>query len=140
MEVSALVKRDGGSSMRRLARLLSVAAVVVTLSSCGLDKLSTKPWTESLENARNDVKAGDMVKAEDDFQKAAKAAEAKFGHNSNQVATCTFELADMYMNMQEWRKARIVLEDLNDIYDKLGVNTPGEDREKAKLDLIKVKK
>ncbi len=132
MQVSSLV--TGVSHSRHT--LVAAVALVVVLSSCS--KLTTKPWTESLDAARSEEKAGDKDKAEDDFQKASAAAEAKFGHYSNQVATCTFELADMYKSTQDYRKAKKALLDLNEIYAKLSPNS--DQAEQAKKDLIFVKK
>ncbi len=131
-----------GATRSRLVLLVGLS-VAIALSGCskggsgGLPG-SAKSWIDYLSDARTERKQGKAADAEDDFQKATKQAETKFGHDSAQVSMCGIELAAMYYEEQEYRKAEKVLKDVIAINAKIGPDTA--DAQSAKAIMQKVRR
>ncbi len=97
-----------------------------------------KSWDAALSEGRSSLANHDFEKAEKSFQIAIKAAEAKYGANAGQTATCMTELAEMYLAQAEYRKAALIFKELVPIYDKIAPDSPDDKR--VRDEYIKVKK
>jgi hypothetical protein len=81
-----------------------------------------KKWTDMLSSGNEALKTGDAATAEKMFESAAQECEKKYGKFSGQRATCLEDLALLYKNETEYRKADLAYKELIAVEEKVDPN------------------
>ena len=120
----------------KVSQAVVICLLMVSVTACTVGQ---KSWSDLLTEGRTALKSGDPAKAETSYQAAIVAAQAKFGQNAPQTATCMTELADMYYQQQEYRKASKIFKDLIPVYEKVEPGSADLARVSAEYATVKKK-